>query len=162
MRVRAFGFSLIELMVALAVAAILISAAVPGFQHLIISSRLTTTANELVAALNMARSEAIKRNAAVNLNSDGAVKINNNTVRAAIEPPAQINLGSVKALIATPFGLLQVSNPGAGYSGLVADIGSPQILSNNHRCVYLATGSVINTCRDSNSCGATQNASCAN
>src|SRR5699024_5130441 len=45
------------------VAAILIAVAVPSFQHIIASSRLTTTANKLVGALNVARMEAVKRNA---------------------------------------------------------------------------------------------------
>lgn len=55
------GFTLIELMVVLAVAAILATMGAPAFWSMIQNSRTTTQANELVTAINVARSEAIKR-----------------------------------------------------------------------------------------------------
>lgn len=54
------GVTLIELMVTLAVAAILLSQAAPGFRDTIIRNRLVTFTNEFMAAINYARSEAIK------------------------------------------------------------------------------------------------------
>jgi type IV fimbrial biogenesis protein FimT len=56
---------MIELLVTLSVAAIMLSIAVPAFTELTVNSRLTTQANDVVGALNLARSEAIKRNASV-------------------------------------------------------------------------------------------------
>ena len=53
------GFTLIELMVTLAVAAILLAIAIPSFNSLLVSSRLTTAANDFVNALAIARSSAI-------------------------------------------------------------------------------------------------------
>ncbi|WDS38094.1 GspH/FimT family pseudopilin [Pseudoxanthomonas sp.] len=62
------------MMVAIAVLAIMLAIAVPSFSQLLASNRLTAQANELVAALQVARSEAIRRNARVILcpSSDGA------------------------------------------------------------------------------------------
>lgn len=55
------GFTLIELMVVLAIGAILLSLAVPSFRSTIQNNRISTQANELVSTLQLARGEAIKR-----------------------------------------------------------------------------------------------------
>lgn len=54
-------------MVSLTVASILLAIAIPTFRSATASTRLTTQANDLVAAINLARSEAIKRNASIEL-----------------------------------------------------------------------------------------------
>lgn len=59
------GFTLIELMVVVALAAIMMTLAVPSFQNMIANNRITSHTNELVMAINMARSEAVKRNVRV-------------------------------------------------------------------------------------------------
>lgn len=56
------GVTLLELMVVLAVSAILAVISIPGFVSLAHSSRLSTAANEMISSLHLARSEAIKRN----------------------------------------------------------------------------------------------------
>ncbi|OOG24908.1 prepilin-type N-terminal cleavage/methylation domain-containing protein [Thioalkalivibrio denitrificans] len=68
---RESGFTLIELMVTLAVAAILITVAVPGFANLIAEQRVVTTTNRFVTALHLTRSEAVKRGARVTLCASG-------------------------------------------------------------------------------------------
>ncbi len=60
-RGRARGFTLVELMVTVAVAAVVLALAVPSFQTTLRNHRLTTYANEFIAALNLARTEAIRR-----------------------------------------------------------------------------------------------------
>lgn len=64
---RCSGFTLIELMVAITVVAIFLALAVPAFTSTINRSRLSAATNELVTSLQYARSEAIKRNARVDL-----------------------------------------------------------------------------------------------
>ena len=59
------GFTLVELMVTLAMSAILMTFAVPGFNELIKSNRLSSTANDLLSTLQYARSEAVTRKTAV-------------------------------------------------------------------------------------------------
>ncbi len=54
------GFTLVELMITLAVAAILATAAVPSFISMIASNRVTSASNEMVTALNLAKSEAVR------------------------------------------------------------------------------------------------------
>jgi type IV fimbrial biogenesis protein FimT len=56
-----FGFTLIEMIVVLTILGITAAVAVPGMTHLIQSERLGTQANDLLADLNYARSEAIRR-----------------------------------------------------------------------------------------------------
>lgn len=55
------GFTLIELLVTLSVAVILATIAVPGFQGMMATNRLSADHNEILAGLNFARSEAAKR-----------------------------------------------------------------------------------------------------
>ena len=73
-RRRALGFSLLELMMVVAVAGILLAIAVPSFRSFMQNSRLSTQANTLVYSLNLARSSAVKLDTAVQVcaSSDGA------------------------------------------------------------------------------------------
>jgi type IV fimbrial biogenesis protein FimT len=64
---REGGFTLVELMVTLAIAAIVMTMAVPSFTDMTRNNRLTTQANQLVTALNLARSEAITRRVTVDV-----------------------------------------------------------------------------------------------
>ena len=59
---RSRGFTLVEMLVVMAISAILIAAAVPSFQSLIASTRASSASGTLVSSLEYARSEAIRRN----------------------------------------------------------------------------------------------------
>jgi type IV fimbrial biogenesis protein FimT len=58
---RLRGFTLIELLVTLSIAAILLTVAIPNFRDFLMNSRLATQTNDLVLALTLAKSEAVKR-----------------------------------------------------------------------------------------------------
>ena len=64
---RSHGFTLVELMVVVVIAAVLAGVAAPSFSKAIASQRARSAGTELYLALLKARSEAIKRNAAVTL-----------------------------------------------------------------------------------------------
>lgn len=56
------GVTLLELMVVLAVSAVLLTIGIPSFSSISANNRLVNATNSMVASLHLARSEAIKRN----------------------------------------------------------------------------------------------------
>lgn len=64
-RMSGAGFTLIELMITILVGAVLLALAVPSFDAVRNSGRINGQANEFVATLQLARMEAIRRNARV-------------------------------------------------------------------------------------------------
>lgn len=101
---HARGFTIIELMVTLGILAILVGIAAPSFRESWMNARMTGLANDILADLNVARAEAIKRNARAYLctSSDGTtctgsawnagwivyVDLNNNGVQDSATEPA--------------------------------------------------------------------------
>jgi len=71
---RNAGFTLYELMVTVGVAALIASFAVPGYRGLMADSRSVAHTNDIVTALNLARSEATRRRFPINVcaSADGA------------------------------------------------------------------------------------------
>lgn len=131
------GFTLVELMVTVAVLAILIAIATPSFTSVINNNRLAGHANEFVATLQLARMEAVRRNArAVVCRSDNGSSCaagarwngwimfvdgnRNGTAEAAellrvgtAEVPVEIRAGSTVAgsrIVFSPDGLARVTN----------------------------------------------------
>lgn len=74
-RPTAIGVTLIELLVAILIVAILATIGIPNFQQTIRNNRVTSQSNELVALLSYAKSEAIRRSedVTVQLSDDGNV-----------------------------------------------------------------------------------------
>ncbi len=93
------GFTLTELMVTIAVAAILASLAIPNFIAWLPNYRLRSGAEEIQSTLQFARVTAIKRNATAKVEFDTA----NETYRASVDDqtfrsgkmPAGIDINSV-------------------------------------------------------------------
>jgi type IV fimbrial biogenesis protein FimT len=67
MRYKQHGFTLIELMVVVALAAIMAALATPSFKSFIASQRVKTAASDFAMTTIFARSEAIKRNSDVTI-----------------------------------------------------------------------------------------------
>lgn len=65
------GFTLVELVVTICIASVLLGIAVPSFIGIIKSYNVTTITNRMVSAINLARSEAIKRGVQVTINNLG-------------------------------------------------------------------------------------------
>jgi type IV fimbrial biogenesis protein FimT len=57
------GFTLIELVVTIAIGAIVLTVGIPSFQTVILNNRLVTQTNTFIGALTLARTEAIKNGA---------------------------------------------------------------------------------------------------
>jgi len=59
------GFTLIELMITVAIISMTMAIGLPSFQSIIASARLTSTTNAMVSALQLARIEALKQHKTV-------------------------------------------------------------------------------------------------
>jgi type IV fimbrial biogenesis protein FimT len=55
------GFTLFDVMIALAIGAIVTTVGIPSYRNVVSNQRMTNATNEFVMALNLAKSEAIKR-----------------------------------------------------------------------------------------------------
>ncbi len=87
-RVPSQGFSIVELMVVVAIAATLAGLAAPSFTSLIADQRIKAAAGELHATLSLARSEAMKRSVSVTVTPKSSNWVNG----WEIANPANANL----------------------------------------------------------------------
>jgi len=61
------AFTLVELMITIAVAAVVLTLGVPSFGRIIEQNQLSAYTNQLVSSLNFARSEAVRRNKSIKI-----------------------------------------------------------------------------------------------
>lgn len=175
-RRRDRGFTLVELMITLMIALVLIMIAVPSFRTMTFSNKLTTTANDMVGALNLARVESVKRNANVQFCSNLAASNTTDTLGTAcgtqagavfaMEGTAATQVGTSTVGLVDPLQLkgnvaaIRFGGQGLGYAvgstgpytGLVADICTSGMSSNNHRQINMTAGSIIVTTTTSGAC----------
>jgi type IV fimbrial biogenesis protein FimT len=67
MKAKQAGFTLLELMFTIVIMGLLLGLSVPSFRDFLRNSRLTSSANDLLADISVARTEAIKRRQIVTL-----------------------------------------------------------------------------------------------
>lgn len=77
------GFTLAELLVTITVIGILASLAVPSFREFIAAQRVKNASFNIMSALTLARSEALKRNANVTITPSGGAWASGWTITAA-------------------------------------------------------------------------------
>lgn len=112
MPVRSRAFTLVELLIAIAIIVVLMAVAIPAYNEMTLSSKLRAQANDLAAGVILARSEAIKRNQTVTLCAS-----NDEATCSGSWPDGWVVLASGGALIkshgAAPSGFLIKSDESA-------------------------------------------------
>lgn len=76
MKLRQSGFTVLELLITVVIMAILAALAGPSFKEMFENNRLATQANEIVASVALARTEALRRNGRVIMCRFDAVQTN--------------------------------------------------------------------------------------
>ena len=141
------GFTLIELMVTLAILAILVTIGIPSYKQLVENNANTTAGNDLYASLQLARSEAISREEEVRVVPEGTWSTGWNVVVVATTEELDRYRVSNNSIGITPKGALIANN--VTYTSTGRSVTSYneandlfEILSNTQkRCVIMsATG----------------------
>lgn len=95
MLVKCRGFTMMELMIVVAIVAMLAAIAAPSFRETLANSRVKTVATDIHLSLMRARSEAIKRNADVTVAAIGGDWTAGWTVSGGIETHGAVSGSSV-------------------------------------------------------------------
>lgn len=147
---------MIELMIAIAVLAIILALGAPAFNSAIQNNRAAATANDLVTALQLARSEAVKRRQNVVVcrrNGDGDACEDGTGWAAGWLVQSG---GTVIQVWDTPQGAAAVTGPAAGVTfqangltsgAVVFSVVFPGCSGNEQRTINLAATGRVNTTR---------------
>jgi type IV fimbrial biogenesis protein FimT len=156
------GFSLIELMIGIAILAILLSAVMPSFRAWIQNAKIRTAAESLQNGLQLARVEAIKRNEGVSFTLGTLSSWSVQTMAASgvsIQSRSSDEGSSNVILTVTPTGTTTVSFNGLGR--IVANTDSSLTMTNIEVAlpttllpanemrklkVYISTGGQVRSC----------------
>lgn len=125
------GFTLIEMVIAIAIVGILASIAMPSFTDLIASTQVKTDASNLQMSLLRARSEAVKRNTNISIDPVGGDWKSGWEISDGIE-----SQGPVKADISGPSNIVYKANGRVTGGSVNFDISSPD--TTTERCVTIS------------------------
>jgi type IV fimbrial biogenesis protein FimT len=161
------GFTLVELMTTLSIAAILTFTAAPYVGQMVQSNALTSQSNEMIATFNFARSEAIRRNSTVKICRADTEEIdtcstslgqwkywlvldNASILKRGIVP----GLGSIQQTSNFYLDTLSFKPDGLVYSNNALANGKELQLKaeNNYRCILLGAGSRISVTKETTNC----------
>lgn len=125
------GFTLVELMITIVIAAIMMALAMPAFTDLMASSQVKTDTSNLHLSLMRARSEAIKRNTSITVQPAGGLWKNGWTIAGGIETH-----GAVQTDISGPASVTYNANGrAAGSASINLEVSSTKTATK--RCVTI-------------------------
>ena len=128
--IKRSGFTLVELLVVIAVLAIVATVGIPNFGPTVANSRATAAANDLLGALQLARSEAVRLNEPVLITPTGGNWAAGWTITRAGTPIRQrdaltrVNIAGGPATIT--FGSAGNANPAGAFTIEATGGGNPQ------------------------------------
>jgi len=174
---RQRGFTIVELMVTVCLAAILFAFAIPSFKQMMVNSRLVTQTNDLIGAINYARSEAITQNTSVSFcraadetattcaasTANWTFWIVRNNGSATVSRRGGISTygGGIKVTSGLTSDAMTYGSDGLGRNGTttttlmgtqVITVCSPNVSVENIRTVTPGAGSRLTTTRTSGTC----------
>ena len=118
------GFSLVEVVVTMAIAAILLSLGLPAWQTYLNNSRLRTTAQSFLTGIQAARTEAVRRNSNIDFALTDAANLDETSAAVA---------GGRGWVIRTADGVTFIEGKsfeeGAGNNGVVVNSGATSVIT---------------------------------
>ena len=152
---RTRGMTLIEVMIAVVITAILAAVGAPFFGDFVANSRLRETGNALMAETLYAQSEAVKRNGQVRLavNGNATQVIDMTGEKPAVVRERQFADGLIVETINIDFGSDGMTRPRG--TDVTVDVAANGITcSDNYRCprMLIDAGGAVRLCANKLSC----------